>query len=129
MKKKIKVLLAEDNLINQKLALISLKKIGFDIQIASNGLEALEYYKSSSFDLIIMDILMPLMDGYQAVKAIRLLEKNSSENVHIPIIAFTANTFDHDRERCIRSGMDDYMIKPLDINKLKYILQRLNILF
>ncbi len=127
MKEKIKVLLAEDNLINQKLTLISLKRINFDIQVASDGLEALNYYKSDNFDLILMDIRMPLMDGYQVTEAIRLLEKNS--NSHIPIIAFTANTLDHDLEKCIHSGMDDYMVKPLDINKLKYIIQRLGILF
>ncbi len=101
------VLIVEDNLMNQKLARIMLQNNGFNIAIANNGIEALELLREQRFDLILMDIQMPLMDGCQAARAIR-----RELHLDIPIIAMTAYALDSEREQCIREGMNDYLAKP-----------------
>jgi len=105
-----RILLAEDNPVNQKLAKMVLTKAGYQVEVASNGQEAVEKYAKApeAFDLIFMDIQMPQMDGMKATKAIR--EKGFDT---IPIVAMTANAMKGDREKCLEAGMDDYITKPI----------------
>ncbi|MCB8963493.1 MAG: response regulator [Bacteroidales bacterium] len=110
------VLLVEDNLINQKIVILSLKKIVKNIEVANNGKEALDKFGTSKYDIILMDIQMPIMNGYVTTKKIREIE--SSTNSHTPIIAITANALLGDREECISAGMDDYISKPFQIEVL-----------
>ncbi len=122
--KDAKILLVEDNIINQKIVLISLSKAVNHIDVASNGKEALEMFANKKYDLILMDILMPVMDGIMATKKIREIE--STGDTHIPIIAVTANALAGDRENCLAGGVDEYIAKPftteLLIRKMKNLL-------
>jgi signal transduction histidine kinase/ligand-binding sensor domain-containing protein/CheY-like chemotaxis protein len=108
-KHSINILLAEDNLINQKLAVFMLSKAGYRLEVANNGKEAVEKYTSNpdNFDLIFMDINMPEMDGLEATEAIR------SKGHKVPIIAMTAAAMEEDRDRCLKAGMNDYITKPI----------------
>ena len=119
------VLLVEDNLINQKIVILSLKKLVKNIEIANNGKEALDRFGTSRFDIILMDIQMPIMNGIVTTRKIREIE--ASTNTHTPIIAITANALQGDREECISAGMDDYLSKPFQIEvliqKMKKLLQ------
>ncbi len=118
-----KILLVEDNKVNQQVAEFMLKKLGYDFELAENGLEAINILtnKPDQFDLILMDCQMPEMDGYEATKHIR--ENNADKlNQAIPIIALTANAMEGDKEKCIAAGMDDYLSKPIQLNKLKHLL-------
>ena len=110
------VLLVEDSLFNQKLADAVLKKNGHRVTIANNGREALEIWRSGAFDLILMDIQMPEMDGFDATRAIRVQERKDSR--HIPIIAMTAHALAGDRARCLEAGMDEYVSKPIHAKRL-----------
>jgi CheY-like chemotaxis protein len=114
--KEIKVLLVEDNLINQKITLLTLKPLVNSIDTASNGKEALDKFGTTSYDLILMDILMPVMSGLIAAEKIRALE--ASTNTHVPIIAITANAMLGDKEKCISAGIDDYISKPFQPSAL-----------
>jgi len=114
--KDIKILLVEDNLINQKITLLTLQPLVHSIETASNGKEALDKFGTSSFDIILMDIQMPVMSGLLAAEKIRALE--SSTSTHIPIIAITANAMLGDREKCISAGIDDYISKPFQPSAL-----------
>ena len=114
--KDIKLLLVEDNLINQKITLLTLKPLVSSIDTASNGKEALDRFGSNSYDLILMDIQMPVMSGLIAAEKIRALEL--STNSHVPIIAITANAMLGDREKCISAGIDDYISKPFQPSAL-----------
>ena len=116
-----KVLVAEDNLINQKIVSFQLKRMGFEVELADNGLTALEKFESVEFDLVILDIQMPVMDGYQVAKAIRQKEKGTS--VHHPIIALTANAMKGDRELYIEAGMDGYVSKPFTSEMLQKAIE------
>ena len=111
----LRVLVAEDNPVNQKLTKVMLESAGHSVHIAKNGLEAVSAYKSDSFDIILMDVQMPDMDGYTAVENIRRKESKEKEEdkLKIPIIALTAYTAGEDREKCFDSGMDDYISKPI----------------
>lgn len=110
------VLLVEDNLINQKIVLLSLKKSVKSVDIANNGKEALDKFGSVKYDVILMDIQMPIMNGIVTTKKIRSIEK--STNSHTPIIAITANALLGDKEECLAAGMDDYISKPFQIDTL-----------
>lgn len=110
------VLLVEDNLINQKIVILSLKKIVRNIDVANNGKEALDKFGTSKYDLILMDIQMPVMDGIIATKKIRELEL--STNTHTPIIAITANALAGDKETCLAAGMNEYISKPFQVEVL-----------
>jgi len=114
-----RVLLAEDNLINQKVAVKLLEKIGYNTDCVVNGKEAVTAVSNSAYDLVLMDIQMPEMDGIDATKSIRANEKN---NQHIPIVAMTANAMKGDKEKCLNAGMDDYLSKPVSPDKLKTIM-------
>jgi len=109
--KEFRILIAEDNPINQKVALGMLKKLGFSAIVVENGQKAVDLVFESDFDLIFMDCQMPVLDGYQATLKIREREKNTFK--HNKIIAMTANVMKGDREKCIESGMDDYLAKPI----------------
>ncbi|MDQ8201227.1 ATP-binding protein [Pelagicoccus enzymogenes] len=111
-----KVLVAEDNLGNQKLILGMLKRIGFSADTASNGLEALDLFSKRRYDLVLMDCQMPEMDGFETTRGIRGIEEKTGG--HTPIIALTAMSLTGARERCIEAGMDDYLSKPLEIKPL-----------
>jgi len=109
--KEFRILIAEDNPINQKVALGMLKKLGFSATVVENGRKAVDLTFESDFDLIFMDCQMPILDGYKATREIREREKQISK--HNKIIAMTANVMKGDREKCIDSGMDDYLAKPI----------------
>jgi CheY-like chemotaxis protein len=106
-----RILLAEDNLVNQRLVQRILEKEGHDIVVVANGREALEALKKDAFDLVLMDVQMPLMDGLEATKAIR--ESEALTKIHIPIVALTAHAMKGDQDRCIAAGMDGYLSKPI----------------
>ncbi len=111
----MKLLVVDDNPINQKFLFYSLKK-HFDIEIANNGLEAVNMLEDNHFDVVLMDLSMPFMDGAEATLVIR--ESVNHRNRHIPIIFVTTNDFEHERIRCMQNGADDYLIKPIDIEQL-----------
>ena len=115
-----RILLAEDDLVNQQVALGILKKLSITPDVAVNGLQVLELAKTNNYDLILMDCLMPEMDGYEATLALR----NTSSTENIPIIALTANAQQSDRERCIEAGMDDFISKPFEFEELIKTLNR-----
>ena len=108
--KDIKILLVEDNLINKNITLLTLKPLVNSIDTASNGKEALDMFGVNSYDLVLMDIQMPIMNGLIAAEKIRALE--STTNTHVPIIAITANAMIGDKEKCLSVGIDDYISKP-----------------
>ena len=116
------ILLAEDNPINQKLAVTLLQKAGFSVDAVENGIQAVARIKSDTYNAVLMDVQMPEMDGFEATKSIREWEKSS--NQHIPIIAMTAHAMQGDRERCLEAGMDDYITKPIEPSVLFSVLDR-----
>ncbi|MDD8025929.1 MAG: two-component regulator propeller domain-containing protein [Acidobacteriota bacterium] len=116
------ILLAEDNIINQKLAVRILENRGHKVTVAGNGREALEVLEKGSFDVVLMDVQMPEMDGFQATAAIRAKEKDGKG--HLPIVAMTAHAMAGDREKCLMAGMDDYVAKPLKPVDLFQTLER-----
>lgn len=121
-KRKIRILLAEDNVVNQKLALRLLEKFGYRADPVGNGLEAVEAVKKTPYDLVLMDVQMPEMDGFEATRVIRGMEETMGH--HIPIIAMTAHAITGDRERCLRSGMDDYIAKPIKPQELQKVIEK-----
>jgi signal transduction histidine kinase/CheY-like chemotaxis protein len=116
-----RLLLAEDNPVNQEVATGMLDMLGYRADIVADGQEALEALARGSYDLILMDCQMPRLDGYEATRAIRRQEQDGQKK-HIPIIALTANVMAEDRERCLKSGMDDYLPKPLSREELDRVL-------
>lgn len=117
----LNILLVEDSLLNQRIVTFSLKKYNHVVTIANNGVEAVEIFREHKFDLILMDIMMPVMDGLEATVKIREIESSDHIDKRTPIIALTANTMDNDRDKCLSYGMDDFMAKPFNIEKLKSI--------
>ncbi|MDH5436089.1 MAG: response regulator, partial [Gammaproteobacteria bacterium] len=117
----LKLLVAEDNLINQKVINGLLKKLGYQSVMANNGLEVMQALEKDDYDIILMDCQMPVMDGFMATQEIRNLKSTKNE---VTIIAMTANAMHGDRERCIDCGMDDYMTKPLDVERLRIMLEK-----
>jgi two-component system, sensor histidine kinase and response regulator len=118
-----RLLLAEDNLVNQQVALAMLKREGFEVTVANNGAEALHAYSGGGFDVILMDCHMPEMDGFEATRNIRRIEKESARK-KIPIIALTANAMQQDRDQCLAAGMDDHLSKPYTRLQMRAALER-----
>jgi CheY-like chemotaxis protein len=112
----LRILLAEDSQVNQKLAVSLLKRLGHETMVVANGREALAAIESETFDLILMDVQMPEMDGLEATRRIRSREQSLER--HTPIIAMTAHALKGDRERCLDAGMDGYVAKPVRLKTL-----------
>lgn len=112
----LRVLLAEDNLVNQKIAVKMIEKKGWLIKAVENGQEAVEILSKEAFDVVLMDVQMPVMDGFKATQAIRTQEQSNGQ--HIPIIAMTAHAMEGDEQKCLEAGMDGYVSKPIDRTKL-----------
>jgi len=122
--KDLKILLVEDNIINQKITLLTLKPLVSNIDSATNGKEALDLFGTNNYDVILMDIQMPVMNGLTAIEKIRALESTTNQHVHI--IAITANAMIGDKEKCLSAGADDYISKPFQplqlFEKIKQVL-------
>jgi len=117
----VRILMAEDNVINQKVAQLLLNNLGYKADMVANGLEAVRALEVIPYDLVFLDCLMPEMDGFEATATIR--DKRSNVLNHaVPIIAITANTTAKDREECIEAGMDDYLAKPVKKPELAAII-------
>src|SRR5581483_8401247 len=114
--KRLHILLAEDNAVNQRVAARMLEKLGHDVELADNGFQAVQKFNEKAFDMVLMDVQMPEMDGFQATAAIRKLELTQAK--HTPVIAMTAHALKGDRERCLEAGMDGYIAKPVHIDDL-----------
>jgi CheY-like chemotaxis protein len=128
--KDLSVLLVEDNKINQKIAVHNLTQAGYKVELAENGHQAVIKYKNGNFDLILMDVLMPVMNGFVATQKIRAIEnyrayKNKACLHHVPIIALTANAMKGDREACLAAGMDGYISKPFKQKDLAELLHNI----
>ena len=117
----LRILLAEDNPVNQKVAAALLAKMGHQVQIAENGARAVKALEAAEYDLVLMDCEMPEMDGYAATRAIRAL----AHRAHVPIVAMTAYAMPEDRQRCLDAGMDDYIPKPISTERLAATIDRL----
>jgi CheY-like chemotaxis protein len=115
----LRILLAEDNLVNQRVAMTILGKMGHRITLATNGLEALEQWRQSDFDLILMDVQMPEMTGLQATMQIR---REEAIGTHVPIVAMTASAMSEDRDRCLAAGMDDFVSKPVSSKVIEQMI-------
>lgn len=122
---KLKILLAEDNVINQKVAILNLQKLGHSVIVVSNGFLAVEKFQSESPDVIFMDIQMPVMDGVEATGKIREWEQINKVIPRIPIIAMTANTLKSDKDLFLSAGMDDYLSKPFNSGELVRVIDRI----
>ena len=119
-----KVLLVEDNAVNQIVAKAILEKFGLSPDVANDGLEAVQKIQNKQFDLVLMDCQMPILDGFDATKKIRRLESENKDRQHLPIVALTANAHDKDKERCLAVGMDNYLSKPIVKKDLYYVLSQ-----
>ncbi|MCX6283392.1 MAG: response regulator [Bacteroidetes bacterium] len=123
--KKLAILVVEDNAINLRLITAALTRAGHKVDTATDGQIALDKFRVNSYDAILMDIMMPVMDGLTATREIRKAEteRNSVKDKRVKIIAITANAFEDDRNKFFDSGMDFYMNKPIEIEELNRILQ------
>ena len=122
-KQKLKILLVDDNIINQKVALIILKKLGFSADMVDNGKKAIKALAATRYDLVLMDCQMPEMDGYEATQRIRS-QTSKVVNQQVPIVALTANAMKDDREKCLKAGMNDYLAKPFKPEDLALMIEK-----
>jgi PAS domain S-box-containing protein len=118
----LRILLAEDNPVNTKLAVRLLQKGGYDVVVANNGREAVEAVERETFDLVLMDVQMPEMDGFEATQALRERERRTGQ--HLPIVAMTAHAMKGDQERCFQAGMDSYISKPINSAELFAVIEQ-----
>ena len=119
---RLRVLLAEDNVVNQKVAVRMLEKLGCTVDVAANGREAVEMWEQFPYAMVFMDCQMPDMDGLEATRQIRQLEL--VDGTHTPIVAMTANAMPKDADACLEAGMDDYLAKPVKTAQLDATLRR-----
>ncbi len=119
---RVRILVAEDNVVNQKVATRTLDKLGFRSEVAANGVEAIAALERTRFDLVLMDCQMPEMDGFEATRRVR--EKEQGSQTHLPIVAMTANAMAGDREQCLAAGMDDYIAKPFNPSELVGVIEK-----
>jgi signal transduction histidine kinase/CheY-like chemotaxis protein len=124
----LSILVAEDNMVNQRVIKLLLRKLGYEAEFAPNGHEAVEAYLARQHDLILMDVQMPVLDGYGATREIRRREKTAPGGQHVHICALTADALKGDREKCIGAGMDDYLTKPITPQKISELLARVHYL-
>ena len=122
--RRLRILLAEDNDINQEVAHEMICELGWDCLCVETGVQALDAVQKGGIDLVLMDCQMPQMDGYEATSEIRQWERENTGSRRLPIIALTAHAMTGDRERCLSAGMDDYLSKPLEVEKLKAVIER-----
>jgi two-component system sensor histidine kinase/response regulator len=118
----LRVLVAEDNLVNQRLVTRLLEKRGHFVVVAGNGQEALEALEKEGFDLVLMDVQMPVMDGFEATAAIR--KREEGKGIRVPVVALTAHAMKGDREKCLAAGMDGYLTKPIRPQQLDELLEK-----
>jgi len=121
---KIQILVVEDNIVHQQLVMRFLEKKGFQVDLASNGFEAIELFKRNTFSIIFMDCLMPEMDGYETTQIIREIEKSNPQKDRTPIVALTAHAIDGEADRCFQVGMDEFITKPYKLAQLEMVLER-----
>jgi CheY-like chemotaxis protein len=121
--RKLRILVAEDNPVNQKVALGMLRAMGHAVVLANNGVEAVNAWQQEAFDLVLMDVQMPELDGFGAVREIRSREQDSK--THTLIVAMTAHALSSDRERCLDAGMDDYISKPISRKALAQLIEEI----
>lgn len=122
----MKILLVEDNLLNQKVVGFHLKKKNYNVLSVTNWRDALEIVKNQFLDLILMDIMLPEMNGFEITAEIRKWEQEEGKEKSIPIVALTANTLDNDKEKCLQAGMDDYLPKPFSAEELYEVINQLS---
>jgi CheY-like chemotaxis protein len=118
----LRILLAEDNAVNQKVAVAMLSRLGHHVVVAPDGQAAIDAYRREVFDIILMDVQMPVVSGYDATRAIRAIERTAGTRV--PIIAMTARAMKGDRETCLEAGMDDYLSKPIHRQLVVEVIRR-----
>jgi CheY-like chemotaxis protein len=121
-KRTLRLLVAEDNKINRMVVKKMIEKMGHQVETVQNGEEALAKMEEDAFDIVLMDVSMPVLDGIEATRKIR--QKEKQEGRHTPIIALTAHAMDDDRERFLSAGMDDYLTKPIDKDILTHTIQQ-----
>jgi CheY-like chemotaxis protein len=120
----LEILLVEDNVLNQKVVTFNLRKQNYNVTTVSCGADAIREIKTKPYDLILMDIMLPEMDGFEITTEIRQYERGEGIKKQIPIIALTANTLDNDREKCIQAGMNEYLAKPFTAQELVAVIQK-----
>lgn len=116
------ILVVDDNLVNQRIAQLQLEQLGYRVHIVNNGSEAVEAMRVQSYDLVLMDCTMPVMDGYEATMRIR--DYDAEHGRRTKIVAMTSQGLASDRERCLESGMDDYLQKPVSKDRLKRMIEK-----
>jgi CheY-like chemotaxis protein len=117
---RLRVLVAEDAVVNQLVIVKMLEKLGAAVVLASDGVEAVKAFERRPFDVVLMDCAMPVVDGYEATRRIRALEHERGG--HVPVVALTAHALEGDRKRCLDSGMDEYLTKPVSLHALSRLL-------
>jgi osomolarity two-component system sensor histidine kinase NIK1 len=120
----LKILLVEDNLLNQKVVGFHLKKKNYEVISVTNWRDALDVVKNNALDLILMDIMLPELNGFEITAEIRKWENEKNKKESIPIIALTANTLDNDKEKCLKAGMDEYLPKPFSAEELYSMIEQ-----
>jgi len=120
-----KIMLVDDNKVNQRLAMLIFRQIGFSCDIASDGMEAFEMYKQKRYDLIFMDIQMPVMDGLESTQLIRAFEKDSEPLHRAIIVALSGSDLTENKDACLEVGMDDFIEKPIRVESLREYISKL----